>query len=85
VYAALARPQGRTCHAVVNIGLRPTLQSPIPRLQVEAHLLDFDGELYGTELEIVFVQKLRDEQQFATREELGQQIARDIQLARTLF
>jgi riboflavin kinase/FMN adenylyltransferase len=85
VYAVLAEAGGRTCRAVLNIGLRPTLQNPNPQLQVEAHLLDFAGELYGQTLEVAFVDKLRDEAKFPSLAELRQQIARDILEAQLRF
>ncbi|MBI3417037.1 MAG: bifunctional riboflavin kinase/FAD synthetase [Verrucomicrobia bacterium] len=85
VYAVHARTNGQSHRAVANIGLRPTLVSPAPRLQVEAHLLDFSGDLYGEELEIIFDAKLRDEQKFSSCEELTAQIARDLAEARRIF
>ena len=85
VYAVLAEAQGKTCRAVLNIGLRPTLRNPNPQLQVEAHLIDFAGELYGQELEVAFVDKLRAERQFASLAELRDQIARDILEAQLRF
>ncbi len=85
VYAAHAHVQGRLHRAVVNIGTRPTLQSPQPRLQVEAHLLDLTADLYGQEMEIAFVEKLRDEQKFSSTETLQKQIRSDIEAARRLF
>ncbi len=85
VYAVHALAGGQSRRAVLNIGLRPTLSRPEPHLQVEAHLLDFQGDLYGQELEIVFVEKLRDECQFASLEDLRSQIARDIAEARGRF
>jgi riboflavin kinase/FMN adenylyltransferase len=85
VYAAHAHVQDRLHRAVVNIGTRPTLQSPQPKLQVEAHLLDVDADLYGQEMELAFVQKLRDEQKFSSKETLREQIQRDIEAARRLF
>jgi riboflavin kinase/FMN adenylyltransferase len=78
VYAAHAQAGGRVHRAVVNIGTRPTLKNPAPQLRVEAHLLDFKGDLYGQELEIVFGEKLREERKFASLGELKAQIARDI-------
>ena len=85
VYAAHAR-LGQAAHrAVLNIGLRPTLAKPEPTLQVEAHLLDFDGDLYGQVMEIEFVEQLRDERRFGSAGELAAQISRDIEHARTLF
>ncbi len=83
VYAARGLARGQTHRAVVNIGFRPTLQNPDPSLRVEAHLLDFDADLYGEELEIVFLEKLRDEFAFASTDELKAQIARDIAEARS--
>ena len=85
VYAAHAAVAGRTHRAAVNIGVRPTLASPAPRLMVEAHLLNFTGDLYGQEIELTFVEKLRDEQRFASLDELKQQIASDTARAREVF
>src|ERR1035437_9349010 len=77
VYAVLVEVGVKTHRAVLNIGLRPTLQNPNPQLQVEAHLIDFAGDLYGQELEVAFVDKLRAETKFPSLAELRQQIARD--------
>lgn len=82
VYAIHAIARGKTQRAVVNIGTRPTLGNSNPPLRVEAHLLDFEGDLYGKELEIVFAEKLRDEQKFPSVDELKTQIARDIERAK---
>jgi riboflavin kinase/FMN adenylyltransferase len=71
--------------AVLNIGVRPTLQNPAPQRRVEAHLLDFEGDLYGQELEISFGEKLREEMKFGSLAELREQIARDVQDARARF
>lgn len=85
VYAAHAGVAGRTHRAAVNIGVRPTLASPAPRVMVEVHLLDFTGDLYGQEMELTFVEKLRDEQRFGSLDELKQQIALDTARAREVF
>jgi riboflavin kinase/FMN adenylyltransferase len=60
VYAIHALLRGKAHPAVLNIGTRPTLGNPNPPLRVEAHLLNFNGELYGEEMELVFAEKLRD-------------------------
>ena len=65
----------------MNIGVRPTLAAG-PQLRVEAHLLDFAGELYGRELELEIGSKLRNEQKFASPSALRDQIQRDIQAVR---
>jgi riboflavin kinase/FMN adenylyltransferase len=78
VYAAHAVVAGKTFRAVLNIGVRPTINQPTPQPRVEVHLLDYSGELYGQEMEISFVSKLRDEKKFASLEELKVQITQDI-------
>lgn len=85
VYAAHAAVDRTRHRAAVNIGLRPTLGAPAPQRRVEAHLLDFHGDLYGRELELTFVGKLRDEQKFASLAELQAQIVRDVEAARARF
>jgi riboflavin kinase/FMN adenylyltransferase len=85
VYAVHAQVDKTVHRAVVNLGYRPTLSAPARGLQVEAHLLDFGGNLYGQEMEITFVEKLRDEQKFPSPEALVRQIANDIDRARQVF
>ncbi len=84
VYTAHARIGRTTYRAAVNIGVRPTVGAQTQR-RVEAHLLDFKGELYNQELELTFVDKLRDEEKFDSLESLKLQIARDVEAARHLF
>jgi riboflavin kinase/FMN adenylyltransferase len=85
VYAAHVQIGDQLHRAVLNIGYRPTLAPAAVRPQVEAHLLDFGGDLYDQEIEIIFSLKLRDEQKFPSLEELIEQIHRDIDQARKIF
>src|SRR5262245_47756556 len=85
VYVAHAATGGRSLRAAVNIGLRPTREDAPTAPCVEAHLLDFEGDLYGQELELAFVRKLRDERRFASLDELREQIQRDVAEARRVF
>lgn len=85
VYAAHARISMDSHRAVVNIGFRPTVSSVKPQLRVEAHLLDFTGDLYGQDLELVLVDKLRDEKKFSSLAALRDQITRDVQQAQLCF
>lgn len=62
---------------LVNIGHRPTF-SDTQEISIEAHLLDFTGNLYNTELELEFIDKIRDEKKFSSKEELIKQIKEDI-------
>ncbi len=80
VYATEAVVDGRRHKAAVNIGIAPTIRGSL-RL-VEAHLLDFDGDLTGKALDIVFHKHLRPEKKFASREELTTAIARDVETVR---
>jgi riboflavin kinase/FMN adenylyltransferase len=81
VYAAVTRHEGRLYRAALNIGIRPTVAAG-RQLRVEAHLLDFDGDLYGRELEIEIGEKLRDEKKFGSPQELKEQIAKDVAAVR---
>jgi riboflavin kinase/FMN adenylyltransferase len=85
VYAVHARTDDNVHRAVLNIGYRPTLKQPNPTLHVEAHLLDFTGDLYDKEIGLTFVGQLREEKKFASLEQLREQIQRDIQQAQKLF
>ncbi len=85
VYAAHVRFEGGNYRAVLNIGVRPTLRNPVPELRVEAHLLDYEGDLYGRELEVIVADRLRDERRFPSTRELRDQIARDILDAQMRF
>ena len=79
VYAAFA--DGRP--AAVNVGVRPTFESG-RGLLVEAHLIDFEGDLYGHTLRIAFISRLRGERRFGGVEELVAQMERDVEVAREL-
>lgn len=79
VYAARARVRDQSLNCVVNIGLNPTFtESTLQSLSIEAHLLDYSGDLYGERLRLDFVQRLRDEKKFGSVDELVRQIHADI-------
>ena len=72
---------GREYGAVINIGVRPTFSER--ELVVEAHLLDFSGNLYGKLLEVSVFERLREERRFADVDSLILQVRKDIEMART--
>jgi riboflavin kinase/FMN adenylyltransferase len=83
VYASFCRiagPGGRLRPSVVNLGRRPTFGGGETTL--EAHLLDFDQDLYGQSLRVEFVRRLRDERHFPDVPALLEQIRRDVAEAR---
>ena len=76
VYAGWAYLNGETFMAVANVGHRPTFKGKIVR--VEAHLLDFDRDIYGQTLVFDFIARLRPEMRFEGVEALVAQIGRDV-------
>jgi riboflavin kinase/FMN adenylyltransferase len=84
VYAGRCRlADGSWRAAVVNRGRRPTFGGETET--VEAHLLDFDGDLYGSKLRLAFSARLREEQRFSGPEALVAQIRDDVERARALL
>ena len=80
VYVGRLTADGQRHPAVVNVGFRPTFGET--SLAIEAHLLDFSGDLYGRQVRLDFVDRLRDEMRFASVDALKAQIERDIAAAR---
>ncbi|MBI5609383.1 MAG: bifunctional riboflavin kinase/FAD synthetase [Deltaproteobacteria bacterium] len=84
VYACRMQLADGTWHpAVTNCGMRPTFDGQ--RWQVEAHLLDWSGDLYGQKRRLAFVRRLRGEQKFPSLAALVAQIGADAQQARTIL
>ena len=83
VYGASVEIDGVRRAAVVNIGGRPTFYPEgEARETVEVHVLDWQGDLYGRNLEAVLLGKIRDESRFASADDLRAQIARDVETMR---
>ncbi len=86
VYAAYAKLNGRPYMAVVNIGTAPTFSKKAHKAEtVEVHLLDFRGDIYGKEMEVFFIKRLRDERPFDSVEELARNIDKDVSDARRVL
>jgi riboflavin kinase/FMN adenylyltransferase len=77
IYATFTQVDGKQFPSATNIGIRPTFGQG--KEMVETHLLNYQGDLYGKEIRVEFVQKLRDEQRFPSAEELKIQMGKDIQ------
>ena len=85
VYAAKVYLEDGSSHiAVCNVGVRPTV-SENNRVNIESHLLDFSGNLYGRQARIEFYRFIRPEKKFGSFEELAEQIHRDADEARAYF
>ncbi len=84
VYACHVRVQDNSEHdAVTNVGVRPTFG--VLGRTVEAHLLDWSGDLYGQIARVSFLERIRGERKFGGIDELRAQIARDVERARELL
>jgi riboflavin kinase/FMN adenylyltransferase len=70
-------------NGVANIGTRPTVCGT--RTLLEVHLFDFNKDIYGAHIEVMFIEKIRDEKRFESFDALKQQIQRDAQQARAIF
>lgn len=76
-------PNGLLINGVANIGCRPTVDGSTNVLEI--HLFDYNGDLYGQRLQVYFLQKIRDEIKFLSKEALISQIFDDIAVARAGF
>jgi riboflavin kinase/FMN adenylyltransferase len=85
VYVSKAKVNGETHGSVTNVGIRPTFKSQHKNLQVETHLLNFDGQIYGQEIQLEFISRLRDEQRFPNVDALVNQITQDISEAKRIL
>jgi len=84
IYAVTgALPGGKVAHGAANLGVRPTFDPP--RELLEPYFFDFDGDLYGREIEVGFHHFLRPEAKFASLEELSAQMEKDCAEARGLL
>jgi len=78
IYATWSRVEGRFYPGVVNIGMRPTFYDQPTTQTIEVHLLDFDQDIYGKDMRLFFVQRIRDEEKFNSADALMKQIRVDI-------
>lgn len=85
VYAARAAGAGDSWNGVANLGVRPTVESGEGELRLEVHLFGLEHEIYGEDLEVEFVARLREERRFDGLDALRAQIALDVEAARAVF
>ena len=83
VYAIWVEVDGAVHMGVANIGKNPTFGNDA--LSVEAHILDFSGDIYGSDIRVHFVQRIRDEKKFNGIDELKARISTDIDLGRQIL
>ena len=76
VYATIAKVDGKDYPSMTYIGRRPTISNGLPT-STETYIMDFDGDLYGKEIRVTFVDRVRDEMTFDNLERLKSQIQED--------
>lgn len=77
VYAVKVNVGGKTYEGMLNIGNRPTVNHNADHRTIEVNLFNFDSDIYGEFIELIFYTKLREEQKFASLDALKEQLARD--------
>lgn len=86
VYAAKVQLEnGDSFPSMVNIGFRPTVDSEMNRLSVEAHLIGFEGDLYDQSITISFIERIRDERKMSSIEELKKQLSLDCKTSKLII
>ena len=85
VYVCRAFLDDQVYGGVVNVGVRPTFEVGPVAPRVEAHLLDFEGNIYGKEVQLDFLKRLRPEKKFNSVDDLVTQIHRDIEIGREVL
>ena len=83
VAATSGRPQsGELPPAAISVGFNPTFSDARDQVRIEAHLLDFDEDVYGSPIRLDLVRRLRDEERFNSIDELIAQMHRDVDAVR---
>lgn len=84
VYATETWYEGKKYKSVTNIGKNPTFIKNSDEVYIETYLLNFDKDIYGEEVKLVLIDRIRDEKKFESREQLIEQIGKDVETRRSL-
>ena len=84
VYAVKVRVEGKRYGGMLNIGFRPTVSHNVDHRSLEVHIFDFNKDIYSEEIELEFIQRVRDEQKFANVDELKAQLKKDEETIRAI-
>jgi len=82
VYSVHVDLDDETYLGVANVGTKPTFHGNNQRINIEVHLLDFHGDIYGRKIKVKYIRRLRDERKFSSVTDLVNQIQADVQSAR---
>ena len=85
VYAVRVKMNGDSYFGMLNIGLRPTIESVLITTNIEVHIFDFNQKIYNQTITVSFVKRIRDEKKFKGLDELTQQLEKDRNEVKRLF
>jgi len=85
VYAAFIEISGKTYRGMMNIGTRPTFNQNADNRSIEVNIFDFEEDIYGKEISLLFIDKIRNEQKFSSPAELVRQLHRDRETAQKIL
>lgn len=85
VYAATTTINGKQYDVMLNIGSNPTVNADNTKTFLEAHIVDFSGDIYGKEITLELYKRIRDEHKFASIDELKQQLTKDKLMLKTIL
>ena len=83
VYIGYAYVLGKHYKCMINVGHNPTFNYK-EDIAVEAYLVDFEQKIYGDDMELIFIERIRDEKRFDSKEDLVEQLKRDVLKAKSL-
>lgn len=84
VYISITEWNGKWYPGITNVGCKPTVEGENP-VGVETHIFDFDEDIYGKEVKVSFLSKVREEKKFASLEALKEQMAHDVAVGKQYF
>jgi riboflavin kinase/FMN adenylyltransferase len=85
VYITKTLLDGEMYYSISNIGANPTIKEYTHSISLETHLLDFDEDIYDKNIEVFFIEKIRNEKKFKSIEQLKQNIANDVKRTKSFF
>ena len=82
VYLTETEVGGKVYDSITNVGVKPTVG--VNEKNIETNLFGFDEDIYGSEIRVGFIEKIRDEKKFGSVEELAEQIGKDCEKAKIM-
>jgi riboflavin kinase/FMN adenylyltransferase len=85
IYATWTWIDNKRCASVANLGVRPTFENQPSSPLLEVYIMDWDRDLYGQEIQVEFVERLRSEERFPSIEALTAQMSKDVEAAKEVL